>query len=126
MKEVKRALSQGRSGYPVLNTAGRLVGLIPTHMLITLYQKRFFYDKDLIYPITRQDQEFQLGLEAQEEQKVQEEEKVEDDQETNLNIMGGAGSKPANDLIDTDAAPVKVDDVEFKHCNTDRKLLTDT
>ena len=48
-KEVKEALKQGRMGYPVLNTAGRLVGLIPTHMLVTLIRRRSFYNKALIY-----------------------------------------------------------------------------
>lgn len=51
VKEVTEALKQGRAGYPVLNTAGRLVGLIPTHMLVTLIHKRSFYDKELIYQI---------------------------------------------------------------------------
>ena len=54
VKEVKFALAQGRSSYPVKNTAGRLVGLIPTHMLAILAHKRFFYDKSLIDPMHSQ------------------------------------------------------------------------
>ena len=42
------ALHSNHSGYPVLNTAGRLVGLIPSHILITLVKNRATYDKRLI------------------------------------------------------------------------------
>ena len=51
VKEVRFALAHYHSGYPVKNTAGRLVGLIPTHMLVVLARKRIFYDKTLIDPI---------------------------------------------------------------------------
>ena len=43
-----KALGEFHSGYPVLNTAGRLVGLIPTHMLVCLARNKIFYDKQLI------------------------------------------------------------------------------
>ena len=50
VKQVRFALAHYHSGYPVKNTAGRLVGLIPTHMLVVLARKRIFYDKQLIDP----------------------------------------------------------------------------
>jgi len=43
-----KALGEFHSGYPVLNTAGRLVGLIPTHILVCLARNKIFYDKTLI------------------------------------------------------------------------------
>ena len=46
-----KALGEFHSGYPVLNTAGRLVGLIPTHMLVCLARNKIFYDKQLIVSI---------------------------------------------------------------------------
>lgn len=51
VKEVRFALAHFHSGYPVKNTAGRLVGLIPTHMLVMLARKRIFYDQSLIDPM---------------------------------------------------------------------------
>ena len=48
VKEVRYALAHYHSGYPVKNMAGRLVGLIPTHMLVTLAKNRIFYNKELI------------------------------------------------------------------------------
>lgn len=50
VKEVRYALAHYHSGYPVKNTAGRLVGLIPTHMLVVLARNKIFYDKSLIDP----------------------------------------------------------------------------
>ena len=50
VKEVRYALAHYHSGYPVKNTAGRLVGLIPTHMLVTLAKNNIFYDKEMIDP----------------------------------------------------------------------------
>ena len=49
VKEVRHALASNHSGYPVKNTAGRLVGLIPAHMLVILARKKIFYDKELIH-----------------------------------------------------------------------------
>ena len=48
VKEVRYALAHYHSGYPVKNTAGRLVGMIPTHMLVMLAKNRIFYDKTLM------------------------------------------------------------------------------
>ena len=50
VKEVRHALASNHSGYPVKNTAGRLVGLIPTHMLVILARNKIYYDKQLIEP----------------------------------------------------------------------------
>lgn len=47
-QDMSRALSENHRCYPVKNTAGRLVGLIPTHMLVCLIKNNIFYDQTLI------------------------------------------------------------------------------
>lgn len=51
--QVREALMSRHGAYPVTNTANRLVGLIPRRMLITLTEKRAFYDKLSIAPTAR-------------------------------------------------------------------------
>jgi chloride channel 7 len=46
MESCKRALQSHHNAYPVLNTAGRLVGVMPKNMLVTLLEKKMFYDKE--------------------------------------------------------------------------------
>lgn len=48
VEQVMDALAAKHAGYPVKNTAGRLIGFIPAHMLITLAKHKLFYDKALI------------------------------------------------------------------------------
>lgn len=43
MSDIRKALTSTHSGFPVLNTAGNLVGLIPKHVLIILLEKKAFY-----------------------------------------------------------------------------------
>ena len=45
MKTIKKALESGHSAFPVLNTAGNLVGLIPLNILCELVRQKCFYDK---------------------------------------------------------------------------------
>lgn len=46
MESCKKALQTHHNAYPVINTAGRLVGLIPKHMVVRILEKKAFYDKD--------------------------------------------------------------------------------
>lgn len=46
MEACKKALQSHHNGYPVVNTAGRLVGLIPKCMVVKLLEKKQFYDKE--------------------------------------------------------------------------------
>ena len=46
MRQVKAALESGHNAFPVLNTAGRLVGLVPKSMVLTIVEKKSFYNKD--------------------------------------------------------------------------------
>ena len=48
MDACKKALSSHHNAYPVVNTAGRLVGLIPKRIVVKLLEKKAFYDKDSI------------------------------------------------------------------------------
>ena len=42
------AIAQNHSGYPIKNMAGKLVGLIPTHILIAMARNYVFYNQGLI------------------------------------------------------------------------------
>jgi len=46
MEACKKALQSHHNAYPVLNTAGRLVGVMPKNMLVTILEKKLFYDKE--------------------------------------------------------------------------------
>ena len=46
MEAVKKALQSHHHGFPVINTAGRLVGLIGKNMLCTIIEKKAFYNKE--------------------------------------------------------------------------------
>ena len=48
MKDVKPLLNTLHHGFPVINTAGNLVGLIPKKMLVILLEEKGFYKKDEI------------------------------------------------------------------------------
>ena len=48
MEQCKRALQSHHNAYPVVNTAGRLVGLMPKNIVVTILEKKSFYDKDSI------------------------------------------------------------------------------
>lgn len=48
MEACKKALSSHHNAYPVVNTAGRLVGLIPKRIVVKLLEKKAFYDKNSI------------------------------------------------------------------------------
>lgn len=48
MVSLKAALYSPHHGFPVLNTAGNLVGLISKSFLIPLIKKKAFYDKNKI------------------------------------------------------------------------------
>ena len=48
MEQCKRALQSHHNAYPVVNTAGRLVGLIPKNIVVAILEKKHFYDKDNI------------------------------------------------------------------------------
>ena len=48
VQEVMDAIAQNHSGYPIKNMSGRLVGLIPTHILLALARNKVFYDQTLI------------------------------------------------------------------------------
>jgi len=46
MEACKKALQSTHNAYPVLNTAGRLVGILPKNILVKLLEKKLFYDKE--------------------------------------------------------------------------------
>ncbi len=46
METCKKALQSTHNAYPVLNTAGRLVGIMPKNILVKLLTKKQFYDKE--------------------------------------------------------------------------------
>ena len=46
MAACKKALESGHCGFPVVNTAGKLVGLIPKNFLVKILRKKAFYDKN--------------------------------------------------------------------------------
>ena len=46
MAACKKALESHHNAYPVVNTAGRLVGLIPKSNIVTLLEHKRFYDKE--------------------------------------------------------------------------------
>ena len=48
MAACKLALQSHHNAYPVVNTAGRLVGLIPKRFVVKILEKKAFYDKDSI------------------------------------------------------------------------------
>jgi len=46
MESCKKALQSPHNAFPVVNTAGRLVGLIPKSMVVVILEKKAFYDRD--------------------------------------------------------------------------------
>jgi len=48
MESIKRALETTHSGFPVVNVSGKLVGVCPKNILVTLLVRKAFYDKNLI------------------------------------------------------------------------------
>ena len=46
MAACKTALESHHNAYPVLNTAGKLVGLISKSYLVKILEKKMFYDKE--------------------------------------------------------------------------------
>ena len=48
VKDIKPLLETNHNGFPVLNTAGNLVGLIPMTMIVILLEEKSFYKKDEI------------------------------------------------------------------------------
>ncbi len=46
METCKKALQSHHNAYPVVNTAGRLVGLIPKHFIVRILEKKQFYNKE--------------------------------------------------------------------------------
>lgn len=44
MRQIQRALDSEHNGFPVLNTAGHLVGLIPKNMLLVLTEQKVWYN----------------------------------------------------------------------------------
>ena len=48
MGACKLALQSHHNAYPVVNTAGRLVGLIPKRLVVKILEKKAFYDKERI------------------------------------------------------------------------------
>ena len=48
MESCKKALSSHHNAYPVVNTAGRLVGLIPKRFVVKMLEHKQFYDKESI------------------------------------------------------------------------------
>ena len=45
MEAVKKALKSHHNAYPVINTAGRLVGIVPKRMVVAVLEKKAFYDQ---------------------------------------------------------------------------------
>ena len=48
MDACKKALETDHAAFPVVNTAGKLVGLIPKNFIIKVLEKKAFYDKSEI------------------------------------------------------------------------------
>lgn len=48
MEQCKKALQSHHNAYPVVNTAGRLVGLMPKNIVVAILEKKHFYDKESI------------------------------------------------------------------------------
>ena len=46
MEAVRKALESHHQAFPVVNTADRLVGLIPKSTIITLLEQKAFYDME--------------------------------------------------------------------------------
>jgi len=46
MESCKKALQSHHNAFPVINTAGKLVGNIPKSMIVKILEKKSFYDKD--------------------------------------------------------------------------------
>ena len=46
MESCKKALQSPHNAFPVVNTAGRLVGLIPKSMVVVILEKKAFYDRE--------------------------------------------------------------------------------
>ena len=48
MEQCKKALQSHHNAYPVVNTAGRLVGLMPKNIVVAILEKKHFYDRESI------------------------------------------------------------------------------
>ena len=48
VESVRKALITTHHGFPVVNTAGKVVGLIPQSMLVKLLKKKAFYKKERV------------------------------------------------------------------------------
>ena len=48
MESCKKALQTKHNAYPVINTAGRLVGLIPKHFVVRILEKKQFYNREAV------------------------------------------------------------------------------
>ena len=48
MESCKKALQSPHNAFPVVNTAGRLVGLMPKNIVVAILEKKHFYDKESI------------------------------------------------------------------------------
>ena len=46
MEACKKALQTSHNAFPVMNTAGKLVGLVPKSIVVHLIRQKAFYDKD--------------------------------------------------------------------------------
>lgn len=47
MPQIEAVLRTTHSSFPVLNSAGNLVGLIPKHMIVILLEKKAFYKQKI-------------------------------------------------------------------------------
>jgi len=66
MESCKKALLSNHNAYPVVNTADRLVGLIPKSILVKLLEKKAFYNKESCDRATNvgEDNRHSLNVEA--------------------------------------------------------------
>ena len=46
MESIRKALDTSHNGFPVINTAGMLVGLINRRMVVVLLEQKAFYSRD--------------------------------------------------------------------------------
>lgn len=44
MRQIQKALDSDHHGFPVINTAGHMVGLIPKNVLLALAEQKCFYE----------------------------------------------------------------------------------
>jgi len=48
MDEVIKALNTSHNQFPVINTAGKLIGIVPKRAIVRLLEKKMFYDKSML------------------------------------------------------------------------------